>query len=84
MGMILCKEVKDLVRQKELTMGKEVVEKVNRKNIWAFVGSRTKARNRGIAALKSVEGLSVTSAKILMMVGKGRSRVEWKPVVGCQ
>ena len=65
----LRKEVKELVRQKKLTMWKEVVEKVNvdfegsRKEFWAFVGRRTKAKNRGIASLKGVEGVSVTSTK---------------------
>ena len=60
--------MKELVRQKKLTMWKEVVEKVNvdfegsRKEFWSFVGRRTKAKNRGIAFLKSVE-VSVTSTK---------------------
>ena len=31
--------------------------------IWAFVGRRTKAKNRGIDSLKGVEGVSVTSTK---------------------
>ena len=50
-------------------MWKEVVQKVNvdfegsRKEFWAFVGRRTKAKNRGIASLKGVEGVSVTSTK---------------------
>ena len=54
----LRKEVKELVRQKKLTMWKEVVEKANvdfegsRKEFWAFVGRRTKAKNRSIASLK--------------------------------
>ena len=45
----LCKEVKELVREKKLTMWREVVEKANvdfegsRKEFWAFVG-RTKAK----------------------------------------
>ena len=44
-------------------MWKEVVEKVNvdyegrRKEFWAFVGRRTKAKNRGIASVKGVEGV---------------------------
>ena len=65
----LRKEVKELVRQKKLTMWKEVVEKANvdfegsRKEFWAFVGRRTKAKNRSIASLKGVEGVSVTSTK---------------------
>ena len=50
----LRKEVKELVRQKKLTMWKEVVEKANvdfegsRKEFWAFVSRRTKAKNRSI------------------------------------
>ena len=65
----LRKEVKELVRQKKLTMWKEVVEKANvdfegsRKEFWAFVSRRTEAKNRGIASLKGVEGVSVTSTK---------------------
>ena len=61
----LCKEVKELVRQKKFTVWKEVVENANvnfegsRKEFWAFVGRRTKAKNRGIASLKGV----VTSTK---------------------
>ena len=47
----------------------EVVEKANvdfevsRIGFWAFVGRRAKAKNRCIASLKGVEGLSVTSTK---------------------
>ena len=58
--------MKELVRQKKLTMWKDVVEKANadfegsRRKFWAFVGRRTKAKNRGIASLK---GVSVTSTK---------------------
>ena len=65
----LRKEVKELVRQKKLMVWKEVVEKANvdfegnRKEFWAFVGKRTKAKNRGIDSLKGVEGVSVTSTK---------------------
>ena len=92
----LCKEVKELVRQKKLTTWKEVVEKVNvdfegsREEFWAFVGRRTKAKNRGIASLKGVKGVSATCTKgklevlhsiwvglvILMMIGKRRLRVK--------
>ena len=59
--------MKALVRQKKLTVWKEIVEKVNvnfdrsRKDFWAFVGRRTKAKTRGIASLKGVEGMSVTT-----------------------
>ena len=35
----------------------------SRKEFLAFVGRRTKAKNRGIASLKGVEGVSVTSTK---------------------
>ena len=51
----LRKEVKDLVRIKKLNAWNEVVEKVNsdfeggRKEFWAFVGRRTKAKSKGIA-----------------------------------
>ena len=47
-------------RQKKLTLWKEVVEKVNvdfegsRKEVWAFVGRRTKAKNRSITSIKSI------------------------------
>ena len=50
--------MKELVKQKKLTMWKEVVEKTNvdfegsRKEFWVFVGRRTKVRNRSIASLK--------------------------------
>ena len=52
----LHKEVKELVSQKKLTVQKEVFEKLNvyfegsRKEFWAFVGRRIKAKNRGIAS----------------------------------
>ena len=65
----LHKEVKELVRQKKLTVWKEVVEKANvdfegsTKEFWAFVGRRTKVKNRGIASLKGVEEVSLTSTK---------------------
>ena len=61
--------MKELVRQKKLTLWKEVVEKVNldfegsRREFWASVGRRAKAKNRGIASLTSVERVSVTSTK---------------------
>ena len=56
----LRREVKNLVRQK----WKEVVEKVNvdfersRKEFWAFVSRRTKAKSKGISSLKNVDGMS--------------------------
>ena len=45
----LCKEVKEAVREKKLSIWNEVVEKVNadfegsRKEFWAFVGSFARA-----------------------------------------
>ena len=62
----LRKEVKELVRQKKLTMWKEKANvdfEGSRKEFLAFVGRRTKAKNRSIASLKGVEGVSVTSTK---------------------
>ena len=50
-------------------MWKGVVEKVNvdfegsRKAFWAFVGRRTKDKNRGIAFLKGADRVSVTSTE---------------------
>ena len=102
----LRKEVKKLVRQKKLILWKKVVEKVNlncertRKEFWALVGRTKKAKNRGIASLKGVEGVSITSTKGKLEVLQkhyqhmGRvsidsdfdeiGKVEWKLVVGCQ
>ena len=39
----------------------------SRKEFWAFVDRRTKAKNRGIASLKGVEGEPVTSTKASWM-----------------
>ena len=64
----LCREVKELVREKKLTIWNEVVEKVNvdfdgiRKEFWAFVGRRTKGK-KNITSLKSDAGVSVTSTR---------------------
>ena len=66
----LCKEVKELVREKKLNTWREVVEKANidfdgsGKEFWAFVGRRTKGkRKKNIASLKSEAGVSVTSTR---------------------
>ena len=62
----LRREVKELVREKKLTIWNEVVEKVNvdfdgsRKEFWAFVGRRTKGKKKNITSLKSDAGVSVT------------------------
>ena len=64
----LRREVKELVREKKLTIRNEVVEKVNvdfdgsRKEFWAFVGRRTKGK-KNITSLKSDTGVSVTSTR---------------------
>ena len=63
----LRREMKELVREKKLTIWNEVVEKVNvdfdgsRKEFWAFVGRRTKGKK--ITSLKSDAGVSVTSTR---------------------
>ena len=75
------KEVKELVRQKKLTINVEggIVEKANvdfegsRKEFWAFVGRITKAKNSGNASLKGVEGVSVTSIKGMKSVREALS-----------
>ena len=65
----LRREVKELVREKKLTIWNEVVEKVNadfdgsRKEFWAFVGRRTKSKKKNITSLKSDAGVSVTSTR---------------------
>ena len=62
----LRREVKELVREKKLTIWNEVVEKVivdfdgSRKEFWAFVGRRTKGKKKIITSLKSDAGVSVT------------------------
>ena len=62
----LCTEVKELVREKKLTIRNEVVEKVNvdfdgsRKEFWAFVG---RGKKKNITSLKSDAGVSVTSTR---------------------
>ena len=61
--------MKELVREKKLTIWNEVVEKVNvdfdgsRKEFWAFVGRRTKGKKKNITSLKSDAGVSVTSTR---------------------
>ena len=65
----LRREVKELVREKKLTIWNEVVEKVNvdfdgsRKEFWAFVGRRTKGKKKNITSLKSDTGVSVTCTR---------------------
>ena len=65
----LRREVKELVRGKELIIWNEVVEKVNvdfdgsRKESWAFVGRRTKGKKKNITSLKSDAGVSVRSTR---------------------
>ena len=60
----LCKEVKEVVREKKLSMWNDVVEKVmadfegSRKEFWAFV---QKVCN--ITSLKSKAGVSVSSTQ---------------------
>ena len=62
----LCKEVKEAVRKRKLSIWNEVVEKVNadfegsRKEFWAFVGRRTKGKYKNITSLKSKAGVSVS------------------------
>ena len=58
--------MKEFVREKKLTLWSEVLEKVNvyfdgsRKEFWAFVGRRTKGKNKNIT---SDIGVSVTSTR---------------------
>ena len=63
------REVKELVREKKLTIWNEVVEKVNvdfdgsRKEFWAFVCRRTEGEKKNRISLKSDAGVSVTSTR---------------------
>ena len=65
----LRKEVKQLVIEKKLNIWNELVEKVNtdfdenRKEFWAFVGSKSKGKKKNIASLKSDTGLSLTNTR---------------------
>ena len=65
----LRKEVKEVVREKKLSIWNEVVEKVNadfegsRKGFWAFVGRRIKGKYKNITSLKSKAGVSVSSTQ---------------------
>ena len=65
----MCREVKDLVREKKLAVWNEVVERVNvdfegsKKEFWAFVGRKTKGKKWNIASLRNEAGVSVTSKK---------------------
>ena len=56
----LCREVKELVREKKLTIRNEAVEKINVDFHGvgrAFVGSRKKGKKKNITSLKSDTGL---------------------------
>ena len=65
----LRKEVKQLVIEKKLNIWNELVEKVNtdfdenRKEFWAFVGRKSKGKNKNIASLNTDTGLSLTSTR---------------------
>ena len=59
----LRKEVKQLVIEKKLNIWNELVEKVNRKEFWAFVGRKTKSKKKNIASLKSDTGMSITNTR---------------------
>ena len=65
----LRKEVKLLVIEKKLNIWNQLVEKVNtdfdenRKEFWAFVGRKSKGKEKNIASLKSDTGLSLTSTR---------------------
>ena len=65
----LRKEVKLLVIEKKLNIWNELVEKVNtdfdenRKEFWAFVGRKSKGKNKNKASLKSDTGLSLKSTR---------------------
>ena len=58
----LRKEVKQLVIEKKLDMLNDVVEKANqdfegnKKQVWSFIGRRTKCKNKMIPSLKSEAG----------------------------
>ena len=60
--------MKELVREKKLTIWNELVEQLNadfdgsRKEFWAFVGRRTKGK-KNITSLKRDAGVSVTSTR---------------------
>ena len=61
----LCREMKELVREKKLTIWNEKVSvdfDGSRKEFWAFVGRRTKGK-KNITSLKSDAGVSVTSTR---------------------
>ena len=65
----LCKEVKDLVRQKKISIWNEVIEWANadfegsRKEFWALVSRRSKEKKNNIASLKNESRISVTSTQ---------------------
>ena len=65
----LRREVKDLVRQKKISIWNEVIERAtadfegSRKEFWAFVSRRSKGKKKNIASLKNESGISVTSMR---------------------
>ena len=58
--------MKNLVVQKKLEVWNKVVERANsdsesnRKELWGFIGRRTKGKRRGVIALRKSAGVSVT------------------------
>ena len=58
--------MKNLVVQKKLEVWNKVVERANsdsesnRKELWGFIGRRTKGKRRGVTALRKSAGVSVT------------------------
>ena len=69
MGRVLRREIKSLVTEKKLYIWNEVLQKANsdydgnRKEFWAFVGKRAKAKTYTIVALRYKTRVSVTSTK---------------------
>ena len=59
----LRREVKELGRERKLTIWNEVDFDGSRKEFWAFVGRRTKGKKKNITSLKSDAGVSVTSTR---------------------
>lgn len=65
---MLCREVKRLVVDEKLKVWNDVAEKANSDfevniEFLVFVGRITRAKKKGIAALKNSGGVSVTSTK---------------------
>ena len=63
------KEIKQLVIEKKFNIWNELVEKVNpdfdehRKDLWAFVGRKSKDKRKNIVSLRSDTALSLTSIR---------------------